>query len=44
MSLCFILLGAKKVTSVDVDTNSVECGRYLRKKFSISPDIWEIRE
>ena len=44
MSLCFILLWAKKVLSVDIDDSSIECAKFLRKKYDISEDIWEIRK
>ncbi|MDD5197546.1 MAG: class I SAM-dependent methyltransferase [Candidatus Gracilibacteria bacterium] len=44
MSLCFVLLGAKKVLSVDIDDNSIECAKILRKKYEISEDIWEIQK
>lgn len=43
-SLCAIKLGAKKVISVDIDINSINCAKYLRKKYGISEDKWEIRQ
>jgi len=42
-SLSAILLGAKKVVSVDVDKYSVECARRLRDQFKIKPQRWEIK-
>jgi len=43
-SLSAILLGAKKVTSVDVDENSVLCTKYLREKYDIDSKKWEIKK
>ncbi len=42
-SLCACLLNAEKVISIDVDENSVSCAKYLRNKFKINPEIWEIK-
>ncbi len=44
MSLCYILLWAKKVVSIDIDDASIACTEFLRKKYNISEDIWEIRK
>lgn len=41
-SLCAVLLKAERVISMDVDDTSVECARYLRKKFCISEKKWLI--
>lgn len=43
-SLCACLLNAKKVVSVDVDEESVECAKFLRKKFNIDSKTWEIKK
>jgi 2-polyprenyl-6-hydroxyphenyl methylase/3-demethylubiquinone-9 3-methyltransferase len=43
-SLCAIQLGAKKVVSVDIDTNSLNCAKFLRKKFKINEKVWEIKK
>lgn len=43
MSLVYILLWAKKVVSIDIDTTSIACAEYLRKKQNISPEKWEIK-
>jgi 2-polyprenyl-6-hydroxyphenyl methylase/3-demethylubiquinone-9 3-methyltransferase len=43
-SLCAVLLGAKKVISVDIDDNSLNCAKYLRKKYGISKKVWEIKK
>jgi predicted RNA methylase len=42
MSLVYILLGAKKVVSIDIDTTSIACAEHLRKAQDISPEQWEI--
>ncbi|MBP9779281.1 class I SAM-dependent methyltransferase [Candidatus Gracilibacteria bacterium] len=44
MSLCYVLLGAKKVVSIDIDDASIACTEFLRKKYKISEDKWEIRK
>jgi len=43
-SLCAVKLGAKKVISIDIDDNSLNCAKYLRKKFKISEKVWEIKK
>lgn len=43
MSLCFALLGAK-VTSVDIDENSIACTMYLREKYNIPEENWKIKK
>lgn len=43
-SLSAVLLGAKKVVSVDVDENSLSCARALKKKYNIEDSIWEIKK
>jgi 2-polyprenyl-3-methyl-5-hydroxy-6-metoxy-1,4-benzoquinol methylase len=43
MSLVYVLLGAKKVVSIDIDATSLACTETLREKYAISPDIWEIQ-
>jgi len=43
-SLCAVQLGAKKVISIDIDENSLNCARYLKKKFKINDSIWEIKK
>jgi SAM-dependent methyltransferase len=42
-SLAALRLGAREVTSVDVDPNSVACARHLCAKTG-SPEIWTCRE
>ncbi len=44
MSLGYALIGAAKVTSIDIDDASIACTEFLRKKFNISPDVWEIKK
>jgi SAM-dependent methyltransferase len=44
MSLCYVLLGAKKVVSIDIDDASIACTEFLRKKYKIGEDKWEIRK
>lgn len=44
MSLCFCLLWAQKVVSIDIDDDSVNCAIFLREKYAISPDIWVIKK
>lgn len=44
MSLGYALIGAKKILSIDIDDASIACTEYLRKKFGISEEIWEIRK
>ncbi len=41
-SLCALLLGAKKVVSVDIDDSSINCAKFLRNKYSYSQEKWEI--
>lgn len=43
-SLSAILLGAKKVISIDIDKNSVKCALFLRQKYNIPSNKWEIKE
>ena len=33
MSLCFYLLWAEKVVSIDIDNNSINCTKFLREKY-----------
>lgn len=35
MSLAYIMLGAKKVLSIDVDTASIGCAKNVREKYNI---------
>jgi hypothetical protein len=38
------LIGAKKVVSVDIDENSINCAKCLREKFKISDEKWGIKK
>lgn len=42
-SLVAFRMGAKRVLSIDYDPNSVEAAKYLRSKFQIEKERWEIR-
>ncbi len=42
-SLSAAKLGAK-VFSIDFDPKSVECARFLKRKFNISNDVWKIEQ
>jgi len=41
-SLVALRLGARRVVSVDIDPNSVECTKALRQKYEIPEDRWQI--
>lgn len=43
-SLCAVLLKSKKVVSMDVDKECIECTKYLRERFNISKKKWIILE
>jgi SAM-dependent methyltransferase len=43
MSLAYIMLGAKKVLSIDVDTASIGCAKSLREKYNISSEKRDIQ-
>lgn len=44
MSLCFYLLWAKKIVSVDIDNNSLDCTRFLKEKYANNTEKWEIKK
>lgn len=44
MSLGYVMAWAKKVTSIDIDDASIACTEFLRKKYNISEDVWEIKK
>lgn len=43
MSLCFVLLWAKHVLSIDVDDYSVSCAKNLKSKYNIDDTKWTIK-
>lgn len=43
-SLCAVQLGAKKVISIDIDDNSLNCAKFLKTKFKIKDLVWEIKK
>lgn len=43
-SLSACLLNAKKVVSIDVDDESINCAKFLRSKFKISSTKWIIKK
>lgn len=42
MSLCFYLLWAKKIVSIDIDDNSINCTKYLKEKYCKQTNKWDI--
>jgi 2-polyprenyl-3-methyl-5-hydroxy-6-metoxy-1,4-benzoquinol methylase len=44
MSLCFYLLWAKKVVSIDIDDASIACTQSLREKYLLPEATWEIQK
>ena len=42
MSLAFIHLGAKHVTSIDIDAHSVACTKKVQELYKISHDQWNV--
>lgn len=43
-SLASIKLNAKKVISIDVDDDSIECAKFLRNKYNINSKKWVIKK
>jgi 2-polyprenyl-6-hydroxyphenyl methylase/3-demethylubiquinone-9 3-methyltransferase len=43
-SLIAYRLGTKRLVSVDIDNNSIECVDDLRRRFKVDPETWAIRQ